>query len=394
MFGVGSCFVETVLRPSFGWLVKRGDAIEAVKHLSPDGLDRLLAVMKCFHEKLGVVTHLLKVDVDAAFRRVPVAPRDRWAAHVAFIHNDTTFIAGHLAMPFGSTSSVYAWDRIGAALVRICRVILKIPLLRYVDDLFSAERNECIVHCRECVVRLVKAILGPESVSAKKVCSGLPLEILGVNVNADLSGVCFWPSEVKVEKWKSEIDEILAAKHLTAGVGKTMAGRLSWSAQHVFHRLGRAMLKPLYNIGRGVTWSSAVESSLFWWQQILGLQIYQQRPWVLPATRPVQLFCDARGFPPRLAAVIFTHDGLSFFTDMVPPKGLLEFFDERGDGQIGGLELASIALGLCTFERFCIGHRVRIWSDNSGSECSTRKGSANVVKWLMYHTPPPILSSG
>ena len=38
-----------------------------------------------------------------------------------------------------------------------------------------------------------------------KICSGLPLEVLGVVVEADESGAAFWPSEDKVKKWIAEI---------------------------------------------------------------------------------------------------------------------------------------------------------------------------------------------
>ena len=279
-------------------------------------------------------------------------------------------------MPFGAASSVFAWDRVGAALVRIARFILKIPLLRYVDDLFSAERPDCIEQCRDCVVRLVRALLGPTSVSDKKVCSGLPLEVLGVVVDADDQGMSFWPSADKVSKWSAQIAGALDAKHLSNGDCKKLAGRLSWSAQHVFRRLGRALLRPLYNPSRGITWTLKIESSLQWWLEVLDLRLQQKVPWALPCTRPVQLFCDARGTPPRLAAVIYTHDGESFFTDMVPPQQLLDFFLDRRDSQICGLELCAMALGLCTFSRQCYGQKLHVWSDKCGSENATKRGSA------------------
>ena len=37
-------------------------------------------------------------------------------------------------------SSVHGWERVGALIARVCRKALRIALLRYVDDLFSAER--------------------------------------------------------------------------------------------------------------------------------------------------------------------------------------------------------------------------------------------------------------
>ena len=349
---------------------------EATEHLSPDGIDHLFEIMRTIWCMMGVIPHIQKIDVDSAVRRVPIAPDQRWAAVVAFMQAGRINIVGHLAMPFGAASSVFAWDRVGAAITKIARVLLKIPLLRYMDDMFSAERQGCVEHCRDCIVRLVRALLGPGSVSAKKVCSGLPLDVLGVTVDADECGAVFWPSDTKVEKWISRITNALQTQKLSSGASSKLAGALSWSAQHIFCRLGRALLRPMFAKRKGPKIGTLLNSSLRWWLEVLTLQIQQRRSWVLPATRPVQLFCDARGSPPRLAAVIITHDGSSYYTDMAPPQALLKFFIDRRDKQICALELCAIALGLSTFGPLCAGLKLHVWSDNCGSEHATRRGSA------------------
>ena len=88
---------------------------------------------------------------------MPVAPDHRWACGVAFRVNDQVsrlflhvglshsflcqvMVAQHFALPFGAVASVHAWERVGEAIARIARVILKLPVCRYVDDYFSAER--------------------------------------------------------------------------------------------------------------------------------------------------------------------------------------------------------------------------------------------------------------
>jgi hypothetical protein len=48
--------------------------------------------------------------------------------------------AFHRSMPFGATSSVRAWHRVGALLAHLARKLLFLPVLRYVDDYFSCER--------------------------------------------------------------------------------------------------------------------------------------------------------------------------------------------------------------------------------------------------------------
>ena len=56
-------------------------ALEKMEH---DTLDDLLAALRCFRMKTGELPGLMKADIDAAFRRVPVCPEDRWAASVVF----------------------------------------------------------------------------------------------------------------------------------------------------------------------------------------------------------------------------------------------------------------------------------------------------------------------
>ena len=73
-----------------------------------------------------------------ALRRIPVCPQHRWAAYVAYVHDCITYVAGHLAMPFGASSSVWAWDRVSAAIVRIARVALRICVTWMIDLQLSA----------------------------------------------------------------------------------------------------------------------------------------------------------------------------------------------------------------------------------------------------------------
>ena len=49
-------------------------------------------------------------------------------------------VAIHNGLPFGAAASVVAWHRVGEALARLARRLLLVPVLRYVDDYFGAER--------------------------------------------------------------------------------------------------------------------------------------------------------------------------------------------------------------------------------------------------------------
>ena len=131
-----------------------------------------------------------------------------------------------------------------------------------------------------------------------------------------------------------------------------------------------------------------------WWSEVLSRRIVETREW-LPDTRPpALLLCDARGEPPRLAAVLVSADQLSF-TEVAPPAEWLRrasalaapargdlavarrrLFRERNDAQITGLEILAIAVGLSTFAEALRGRRVRTFFDNVVAEGALRRGAA------------------
>ncbi len=68
----------------------------------------------------------------------------RFCFHVfrhAYVHRGVPMVSLHHAMPFGATASVVAWHQVGSLLQKVARQILHLPLWRYVDDFFAAERR-------------------------------------------------------------------------------------------------------------------------------------------------------------------------------------------------------------------------------------------------------------
>lgn len=110
---------------------------ERVAH---DHLDDFAAAMRAFMYLFKCVPGLWKADIDAAFRRVPLLEQHKWAAAFAYMLNGEAWFAVHNATPFGASSSVYAWHRVGALIGAIARKLLHLPVFRYVDDYFAVER--------------------------------------------------------------------------------------------------------------------------------------------------------------------------------------------------------------------------------------------------------------
>ena len=114
---------------------------------------------------------LFKADINAAYRRVPIAPAHRQFGQVAWKIGGNVFTSQHLSMPFGAKASVHNWDRIGtdpdllvpspllcvvhtgSLISAIARRVLKIGVLRFVDDYFTAERERTATHAMQCFAR-------------------------------------------------------------------------------------------------------------------------------------------------------------------------------------------------------------------------------------------------
>ena len=87
------------------------------------------------------------------------------------------------------------------------------------------------------------------------------------------------------------------------------------------------------------------------------------------------LLTDARGSPPRVAAVLIADDTFHY-TDWAPDHCIMSAFQHREDNQIMGLELLGIAVGLCTFAPLLKGRSVRAYCDNMGGEHAMAAGAA------------------
>ena len=160
------------------------EATQPQERLRYDGVDLLCTACRLFRSHAGVSPHLWKADIDSAYRRVPLRASHRRLAMVAFRAVQTVWVSQHFAAPFGATSSVHSWGRIGAFLAEAARRMLFLPALRYADDYFSPEHPGVAEHAAQCFAELVSLLLGPGAVAPAKVGWGTPLIILGLEIQA------------------------------------------------------------------------------------------------------------------------------------------------------------------------------------------------------------------
>jgi hypothetical protein len=147
--------------------------------------------------------------------------------------------------------------------------------------------------------------------------------------------------------------------YLNAGSAQKLSGRLTWATQWLFHKVGRAMIKPIYaqqSSGTG-TISAGLRRALGWWLEVLEAGVTEMRSWTLPKDNICRLYVDAASTPACCAAVLFI-DGQRLYTSWEPSVELMKQFKERRDKQIMTLVHAVVfrllvkLCALCMFRKF------------------------------------------
>jgi hypothetical protein len=320
-----------------------------------------------------------KVDVSAAFKRIPVHPGHRWAAGTLFHAEGVVKFIQQYAMQFGFVGSVYAWERFSNFLWCVIVGLLYIPLGKYVDDFYGVEHPECIECALECITGVFRAIMGPTSLSCKKILYGNPLGLLGFQVFAGSGFARFSLVEDKRTKWLALVQGYLAAGTLYQREAAQLAGRLAFASLFLFRRLGRAMLRPLFRQQhhgpKDGSMNLSLQAALQWWVTALREQRAEDFPFDAAQGGTAEIFCDAAGSPPHICAVIFI-DGESFYCHDAVPQWWMDWFEPRRDAQIMGLELLAILYAILNFLPLIQGKTVRVWTDNEGGKGSMSSGAA------------------
>ena len=256
-------------------------------------------------------------------------------------------------------------------------------------------RPDCAEHAMMCLARLVRAIFGDGAVAKHKLDFGQSLVALGVLITPKEYSFRCELAPAKAAKCVDTIVKALTSCEMYPGTARKLSGRLSWASQFMFRRLGRAMLRPLFQRAHSseCMLDEPLRVALGWWLEVLKKGVAEEYPWQLEADRPAHLYVDARGVPPRFvalctftaalcgasccrcAAVLFI-DGCVYYTDGEPASIIMEQFQQRSDNQITTLEILAIAVGLSSFAHMLRGRRCVIFSDNRGAEGSVIKGAS------------------
>ena len=100
---------------------------------------------------------------------------------------------------------------------------------------------------------------------------GADICVLGVDLELSAKGYKRRPAKAKIPKWRAAILQALADDRLAPGAASKLAGRLAWGGSHLFNRLGRAMLRAIFDqkTRRDGRMSADLRRALAWWRHDL-----------------------------------------------------------------------------------------------------------------------------
>ena len=120
------------------------ETITKTEKMVCDGVDKAILVAQWFDMNGQTDLSMGKVDIASAYRRVPIKADHRKLSWIAFKIDEQIMASRHNALCFGSTGSVYGWNRVGMFLTHVILHILKLPTGRWVDDIFWVESNALV----------------------------------------------------------------------------------------------------------------------------------------------------------------------------------------------------------------------------------------------------------
>jgi hypothetical protein len=76
---------------------------------------------------------------------------------------------------------------------------------------------------------------------------------------------------------------VLAGK-LYSGDSQKLSGRLSWATQFLFFRVGRAMIRPIYDQKKSSDGCvpDQLRVAMCWWIHVLSLELCEEHEWYAP----------------------------------------------------------------------------------------------------------------
>ena len=336
---------------------RQGDSINA-------GIGSMECGLGSYDEAVRLVTQvgpgaqLLKVDVKAAFRLIPVKKCDLHLIGIAW--KGKYYL--DLCLPFGLKTSPSIWERFSRMLRWILIQQTGISTItHYVDDFLLIAPMHCNGELLRARTLAIFATLGVPVSRNKLVGPTTRLTYLGLGI--DTVEECSFVPEDKMSKAIAVMTEHLGKTHITKKELQSILGVLFFLTRVIPQ--GKAFLSRGVSLLKGKRMGSGrmrvtvgLQKDLQWWIRFLpvvtGVSLFYEQGWTTADT--LSLYTDASGWG---AGAFF---GLKWFQhEWTQTEKALAMREKRHS--MPHFELLALALALSTWRDELAGKHVELFSD-------------------------------
>jgi hypothetical protein len=354
-----------------------------------DTITLLIIVMRVIIAIFGDIDlHFIKSDFKAAYRSCPIDPRHKDFTAIALLHPESLriWITSQLAMPFGALAAVYAWDRLGAAIQHVIQSALLIPVLRYVDDLFSvlpAAISGIAMASMLSTVASFGLVLDPDKTpkpADQMVILGVLVEYLRESALGPILNLSI--DESKRLVWIELLERCIRTKRMIKPDAEKIAGRFEFAASNILGSWVRSRIRSIYDhVTRGSPKiDEKTERDLIWWKDQLSRPCDLRRTirLIRPTDPPWIIYTDAHG-KGGIGAILCesARPRIKSWITTTCPRSITASFNYRRT-QIVMFELLAIPLAILQWASLLQGRRVIFFIDNQSSLGAVVNGSSAV----------------
>ena len=271
-------------------------------HSVNDGIDSELCSLKYVTvddavtaiQQKGSGAHLAKIDIQSAYRIIPVHPDDRWLLGMSWegaLYIDTV-------LPFGLRSAPKIFNAVAHVVEWIVRQQGVDTVFHYLDDFLivgNAQTGECAVHLS--VLRTVFDYLGIPVAMEKLEGPATVLTFLGIEI--DTKEMILRLPMTKLIELQGLVSTRLGKKSCLKRELQSLAGKLQHACKVV--RPGRTFLRRVFELLKitakkhhHIRLNAMFRSDMLWWSMFLsswnGISIILEG-----ADSGIRLFTDASG---------------------------------------------------------------------------------------------------
>ena len=245
-FGIEQVSSEGKLKVRRGddWLRSgHNEAAQALDRPYHHTVDAHAAAAQALHANGASEISIWGHDHEGAYRQF--GPRHPELMYVVVPTSRGPVIFKHNALNFGSKGAVWAYGRVGDALVAVARLLLAMLVFHFVDDYTGVERAETAPSAFGSFGDL-NACCGFTVKKAKAQPPSCEMKDLGAIVGLAPDGIRIAQCPLRAKAQRRALKEVCESNELSPTLAGRLAGKGSYLATQVNGRVGRAALKPLF----------------------------------------------------------------------------------------------------------------------------------------------------